>query len=132
MTLTDKRLGNGSHAFNSKVGSALLGLVTLGSNWVGNLLDAIGTQVGDEDEGPGSRGVTTIGLDLSCGRGPDTEGVRGGGGGLLPLDGAVALLCPDAVGVDLRLQKLTASKVVTFDRSSFSSEILDTVCRSPM
>ena len=89
----------------------------MGSNWVGNLLDAIGTQVGDENEGPGSRGVTTIGLDLSCGRGPDTEGVRGGGGGLLPLDGAVALLCPDAVVVDLRLEKLAPGKVVALDRA---------------
>ena len=117
MKLTDKRLGNGSHAFNSKVGSALLGLVTLGSNWVGNLLDTIGTQVGDEDEGPSSRGVTSIGLDLSCGRSPDAEGVRRGGGGLLPLDGAVALLCPDAVVVDLRLEKLAPGKVVTLDRA---------------
>ncbi len=104
----------------------------MGSNWVGDLLDAIGTQVGDEDEGTSSSGVTAVGLDLSGGGGPNSEGVRGGGGGLLPLDGAVALLCPDAVGVDLRLQELASTKIVTFDRSSFSSEILDTVCGSPI
>ncbi len=84
----------------------------MGSNWVGDLLDAIGTQVGDENEGPSSSGVTTVGLDLSGGGGPDSEGVRGGGGGLLPLDGAVALLCPDAVVVNLSLEHLTALMVV--------------------
>ena len=87
----------------------------MGSNWVGNLLDTIRTQVGDEDEGPSSRGVTSIGLNLSGGRSPDSEGVRGSGGRLLPLDGAVALLCPDAVVVDLRLEKLAAGKVVALD-----------------
>ena len=73
----------------------------MGSNWIGDLLDTIGTQVGNEDEGASSGGVTAIGLNLSGGTGPHSEGVRGGGGGLLPLDAAVALLSPDAVGVDL-------------------------------
>ena len=99
----------------------------MGSNWIRDLLDAIGTQVGDEDEGTSSSGVTSIGLNLSCGTGPDTEGVRGGGGGLLPLDGAVALLCPDAVVVVLGLEQLGASKVVTLDSTCCASEPLDTV-----
>ena len=91
------------------------------------LLGAVLTEVGDHDEGPISSGVTAIGLDLSGGIDPDGEGVRRGCGGLLPLNGAVARLCPDAVGVNLRLQKLASSKVVTLDSSRFSSEILDTV-----
>ena len=102
----------------------------MGSNWIGDLLDTIGTHVRNEDEGTSSGGVTAIGLNLSCGTGPHSEGVRRGGGGFLPLDAAVALLCPDAVGVDLRLQKLASSKVITFDSSRFTSEVLDTVCGS--
>ena len=102
-------------------------MVTLGSHWHWELLDAVRTQVRDEDEGTSSRGVTAIGLNLSGGTGAHSEGVRGGCGGLLPLNGAVTRLCPDAVGVNLRLQKLASSKVVTLDTSRFSSEILDTV-----
>ena len=131
INLTCKRLGNCTHTLNSKVGSTLLGLVALGSNRIGDLLDAIRTQVRDEDEGTSSTGITAIGLNLSCGTGAHSEGVRRGGGGLLPLNGAVASLCPDAVGVNLRLQKLTSSKVVTLDSSRLSSEILDTVCWGP-
>ena len=132
LTLTDKRLSNSAHALNSKVGSTLLGLVSLGANRIRDFLDAIRTQVGDKNEGPSGRSVTAIGLDLGGGIGPDGEGVGGGGGGLLPLDGAVALLSPDAIGVDLRLQKLASSEVVAFDRSRLSSEILDTVCGGPL
>ena len=102
----------------------------MGSNWIGDLLDTIGTQIGNEDEGTSSGGVTAIGLNLSCGTGPHSEGVRRGGGGFLPLDAAVTLLCPDTVGVDLRLQKLASSKVIAFDSSRFTSEVLDTVCGS--
>ena len=99
-------------------------------NWDGE--DTVGAEVGDGDVGSvaqegGGRGLT-IGARHS-----DTvqaEGVWRGGGGLLPLDAAVALLCPDAVGVDLRLQKLASSKVITFDSSRFTSEVLDTVCGS--
>ena len=92
-------------------------MVALGSNRIGDLLDAIRTQVRDEDEGTSSTGITAIGLNLSCGTGAHSEGVRRGGGGLLPLDGAVTLLCPDAVVVDLGLEELAPSKVVTLDRS---------------
>ena len=102
----------------------------MGSNWIGDLLDTIRTQVRNEDESASSGGVTAIGLNLGGGTCPHSEGVRGGGGGLLPLDAAVALLCPDAVGVDLRLQKLASSKVITFDSSRLTSEVLDTVCGS--
>ena len=89
----------------------------MGSNWIGDLLDAIGTQVRNEDEGASSGGVTAIGLNLSGGTGPHSEGVRGGGGGHLPLDGAVALLSPDAVLIGLGQQHLAASKIVAFDIS---------------
>ena len=65
------------------------------------LLCAVLTEVGYHDESSIGGGVTAIGLYRSGGTGPDGEGVRGGGGGLLPLDGAVALLCPDAVVVVL-------------------------------
>ena len=61
----------------------------------------------------------------------DLEGVRGGGGGLLPLDGAVALLRPDAVVVDLGLEHLTPGEVVTLDRSGLASEPLDAVSGGP-
>ena len=75
------------------------------------------TEVGDHDESPIGSGVTPIGLNLGGGISPNGEGVRRGGGGLLPLDGAVTLLCPDAVVVDLGLEELAPSKVVTLDRS---------------
>ena len=81
-------------------------------NWVGKLLDAILTEVRNLDPGRVGRGATAVGLDLSCGGNPNREGVRGGGGGLLPLDGAVALLCPDAVVVNLSLEELAALMVV--------------------
>jgi len=92
------------------------------------LLDAILTEVGDHDESPIGSGVTPIGLDLGGGISPDGEGVRRCGGGLLPLDSAVTLLCPHTVVVDLSLEKLTALKVVGLDTSSGSREILNTVC----
>ena len=57
----------------------------------------------------------------------DLEWVRGGGGGLLPLDGAVALLRPDAVVVDLGLEHLTPGEVVTLDSACLACEPLDTV-----
>ena len=103
----------------------------MGSNWIGDLLDTIGTQVRNEDESASSGGVTAIGLNLSGGTGPNTEGVRGGGGGNLPLDCAVALLSSDAVLIGLGQQHLAASKVVTFDISCLAGKVLDTVCRSP-
>ena len=117
--LTDKRLLDGAHAINAKVLSALLGLVDQGVDGRagradGQPLDAVLAHVGDIDEGADSGGVTPIGLSVRPHH-PDTEGVRGGGGGHLPLDGAVALLCPDAVLIGLRQQHLAASKVVTFD-----------------
>ena len=103
----------------------------LRSHWHWELLGAVLTEVGDHDEGPISSGVTAIGLDLSGGIDPDGEGVRRGCGGLLPLNGTVALLCPHTVVVDLSLKKLAALKVVGLDTSSGSREILNTVCRSP-
>ena len=103
----------------------------MGSNWIGDLLDTIRTQVRNEDESASSGGVTAIGLNLSGGTGPHSEGVRGGGGGLLPLDGAVALLCPDAVVVNLGLEELAPSKVVALDRPRLASEVLDTVSWGP-
>ena len=42
----------------------------------------------------------------------DSEGIWGGGGGLLPHDGAVALLSPDTVGVVLGLEELAVAVAV--------------------
>ena len=42
----------------------------------------------------------------------DLEWVWGGGGGLLPLDGAVALLSPDTVGVVLGGEELAVAVAV--------------------
>ena len=99
-------------------------------NWDGE--DAVGAEVGDGDVGGvaqegGGRGLT-IGARYS-----DTvqaEGVWRGGGGLLPLDGAVSLLCSDAVVVPLTCQNLTTSEVVALHSASGASEVLDTVCGS--
>ena len=95
------------------------------------LLCAVLTEVGYHDESPIGGWVTAIGLYRSGGTGPDGEGVRGGRGGLLPLNSAVTLLCPHTVVVDLSLEKLAALKVVGLDTSSGSREILNTVCWSP-
>ena len=99
-------------------------------NWDGE--DTVGAEVGDGDVGSvaqegGGRGLT-IGARYS-----DTvqaEGVWRGGGGLLPLDGAVSLLCPDAVVVPLPRQNLATSEVVALHSASGASEVLDTVCGS--
>ena len=99
-----------------------------GTDRNGKLLNSVLAQVGDEDEAIQS--VAAIRLNRSDG-GSNTEGVGGGGGGLLPLDGAVALLSPDAVLIGLGQQHLAASKVVTFDISCLAGKVLDTVCRSP-
>ena len=106
-----------------------MGLVGIGgTDRNGKLLNSILAQVGDEDEAV--QRVAAIRLNLSDG-GPNTEGVWGGGGGLLPLDGAVALLSPDAVVVILGLKELTPSKVVALDRPGLASEVLDTVSWGP-
>ena len=106
-----------------------MGLVGIGgTDRNGKLLNSILAQVGDEDEARQS--IAAIGLNSSEG-GPNTEGVGGGGGGLLPLDGAVALLCPDAVVVNLGLEELAPSKVVALDRPGLASEVLDTVSWGP-
>ena len=89
------------------------------------------TEVGYHDESSIGGGVTAIGLYRSGGTGPDGEGVRGGGGGLLPLNSAVTLLCPHTAVVDLSLEKLAALKVVGLDTSRGSREILNTVCWGP-
>ena len=99
-------------------------------NWDGE--DAVGAEVGDGDIGSvaqegGGRGLT-IGASHS-----DTvqaEGVWRGGGGLLPLDGAVTLLCSDAVVVPLPRQNLTTSEVIALHSASGASEVLHTVGRS--
>ena len=99
-------------------------------NWDGE--DAVGAEVGDGDVGGvaqegGGRGLT-IGASHS-----DTvqaEGVWRGGGGLLPLDGAVSLLSPDAVVVPLPRQNLTTSEVIALHSASGASEVLHTVGRS--
>ena len=126
---------DGAHAINAKVLATLLRLVDQGvdrraGRTNGESPDAVLAHVGDVDEGPDSGGVTTIRVNVGPNH-PDTEGVRGGGGGHLPLDGAVALLSPDAVLIGLGQQHLAASKVVTFDISCLASKVLDTVCWSP-
>ena len=131
-TLTDKWLSNCSHSFNSKIWSTELRLERLRSDRNGELLNTILTHVWNKDEGASSSSITAIGLNLSCRTGTHSKGVRGGCGWLLPLDGAIASLCSDAVCINLRLQKLSTPKIVTFDRSSFSSEILYAVCWSPI
>ena len=133
--LTDKWLLDGAHAINAKVLATLLGLVDQGvdrrAGWAnGQPPDAVLTHVGDVDEGPDSGGVTPIRVNVGPDH-PDTKGVRGGGGGHLPLDGAVALLSPDAVVVILGLKELTPSKVVTLDRPRLASEVLHTVSWGP-
>ena len=89
----------------------------LGSHRHWELLCAVLTEVGYHDESAIGGGVTAIGLYRSGGTGPDGEGVRGGGGGHLPLDGAHPQLGPDAVLICLRQQHLAASKIVAFDIS---------------
>ena len=85
-----------------------------GTDRNGQFLDAVLTQVRNEDKA--SQSITAIRLNGGQGC-PDIKGVRRGGRGLLPLNGAVTLLCPDAVVVDLGLEELAPSKVVTLDRS---------------
>ena len=132
-TLTDKWLSNCSHPFNSKIRSTELSLISIGgTDRNGELLNTILTHVWNKDEGTSSGSITAIGLNLSCRTGTHSKGVRRGCGWLLPLDGAIASLCSDAVCINLRLQKLTTPKIVTFDCSSFSSEILYAVCWSPI
>ena len=124
-----------AHAVNAKVLATLLRLegqsVSGGTGRADvELLDTVLAHVGDVDEGAYCRGVAAIRINVGPNH-PNTEGVRGGGGGLLPLDGAVALLCPDAVVVNLGLEELAPSKVVALDRPGLASEVLDTVSRGP-
>ena len=62
--------------------------------------------------------------------GQDEEGIRTGGGGCFPEDGAPSLLCPDTVGVGLSQQQLT--EVVVLHVPCGSSEVLHTVSRGPV
>ena len=105
-----------SHAINPEVLTTLLGLEGEGvGSWLGDadveLLDAVLAHVWDVDEGTDSGGVTPIRINVGP-HNPDTEGVRGGGGGHLPLDGAHPQLSPDAVDIILRKQNLASSEVV--------------------
>ena len=61
-----------------------------------------GTESGGGSSGSGSSGCCS----------QDSEGVWGGGGGLLPLDGAVSLLSPDTVGVVLGGEELAVAVAV--------------------
>ena len=99
-------------------------------NWDGE--DAVGAEVGDCDVGGvaqegGGRGLP-IGARYSDA--VQAEGVWRGGGGLLPLDGAVSLLSSDAVVVPLPRQNLAASVVVALHTAGHAGEVLDTVCGS--
>jgi len=59
-----------------------------------------------------------------------TEWIWRGGGRFLPLDGAVSLLCSDAVVVPLTRQNLAASVVVALHTAGDAGEVLDTVSGS--
>ena len=99
-------------------------------NWDGE--DAVGAQVGDGDVGRVAQEGGGRGLPIGASH-SDTvqaEGVWRGGGGLLPLDGAVPLLRSDAVVVPLPRQNLAASVVVALHTAGGASEVLDAVCRS--
>ena len=110
-----------AHAVNAKVLATLLRLegqsVSGGTGRADvELLDTVLAHVGDVDEGAYCRGVAAIRINVGPNH-PNTEGVRGGGGGHLPLDGAHPQLGPDAVLICLRQQHLAASKIVAFDIS---------------
>ena len=130
LKLTGKNCRDGTQSFNSEVCSALLRLEGLGrsdGNWDGE--DAVGAEVGDGDVGRVAQEGGGRGLPIGA-RYSDTvqaEGVWRGGGGLLPLDGAVPLLRSDAVVVPLPRQNLTASVVVALHTASGASEVLNTV-----
>ena len=94
------------------------------------LLDTVLAHVGDVHEGADCGGVATVRLDVGAHH-ANTKGVRRGGGGHFPLDGAHTQLCSNAVNIILRQQNLASSEVVTLDISRYSSEILDTVGWSP-
>ena len=99
-------------------------------NWDGE--NAVGAEVGDGDVGSVAQEGGGRGLTISA-RYSDTvqaEGVWRGGGGLLPLDGAVTLLRSDAVVVPLPSQNLTTSEVIALHSASGASEVLHTVGRS--
>ena len=103
------------------------------ANWHGNPNNTVRAEVGDGNVGGvaqncGSRGANTIGANHADT--VQTEGVWRGGGGFLPLDGAVSLLRPDAVVVPLPRQNLAASVVVALHTAGDSSEVLDTVSGS--
>ena len=98
-------------------------------NWDGE--DAIGAEVGDGDVGSVAQEGGGRGLPIGASH-SDTvqaEGVWRGGGGLLPLNGTVAGLSPDTVGVVQFVEELTIA--VALNIPGHSSEVLSTVCRGP-
>ena len=105
-----------SHAIDPEVLTTLLGLEGEGvGSWLGDadveFLDAVLAHVGDVHEGADCGGVAAVRLDVGAHH-AHTEGVRRGGGGHLPLDGAHPQLSPDAVDIILRKQNLASSEVV--------------------
>ena len=129
--LTDKSWWDCTHSFNSKVGSAHLRLIGLGSTRGNRDLDnAIRAKVGDGNVGSITqnsrcRWIGTISTNYSDT--VQTEWIWRCCGWFLPLDGTISLLSSDAVVVPLTRQKLGSGIIVTLHTARNASEVLDTV-----